>query len=273
MKIKVFGFAAIFVIAVVIVAQFPIVQPQGVQAKQIFICWHHESQGQGDPSWDKCMPDDSVHGHDGHVGDHVSDVCENCGEEPTETAEPTATETIIPSPTPSFNFEWDVKIDCVQPFIRVHNLSDVTVKVNGEIWAGSYLVAKVPPQYEEVGPDQWGGPEGDMPANFVGLLTGWVKVSYKGVLVAQKEINQELNCAPTATPVTPTVTPVTPTATGVTLTPTSTQILPTSTGKPQITPQPVAPTGAADQDFSWVWFVIGGSCLVFFGARKFFKNG
>lgn len=249
--------------------------------------WHYNANGVLAGGFPKCMPDPAI---DAHVAQHsdgeYDTVGEECGEEPTETIEPTATETIEPTTTPDFDFDWDVKINCIQPFIRVHNLSDVTVKVNGEIWANTYLVAKVPSQYEDVPPDWWGGPEGDMPANFVGTLTGWVTVSYGGSIVAQKNISQEMNCAPTTTPVTPTVTEitptvtlvtptvteVTPTVTPVTPTPTTTVVIPTptSTSKPQITPQVPAPTGAADQDISWFWVIVVG-LLSFWGSGKVFK--
>jgi hypothetical protein len=36
---------------------------------------HHESQGQGDPSWDKCMPVSAWNGHYRHDGDVWGDPC------------------------------------------------------------------------------------------------------------------------------------------------------------------------------------------------------
>ena len=68
------------------------------RATQTWICWHHESQGHGqnDSSWTQWMPDDSVHGHAGHIGDYEADSAE-CGELPPPT--PTETQPVPPTPT------------------------------------------------------------------------------------------------------------------------------------------------------------------------------
>lgn len=43
--------------------------------RQVWVCWHHESQGQGQPSWTKWIPDDAVSGHNGHDDDGYADGC------------------------------------------------------------------------------------------------------------------------------------------------------------------------------------------------------
>jgi len=85
---------------------------------QQWILLHHESQGEGDPSWTACMPDDAWSGHDDHEGDWKEGPFNNnrCEEdEPTSvpptvtpvptdvpTEEPTATPTDVPGePTPT----------------------------------------------------------------------------------------------------------------------------------------------------------------------------
>ena len=56
-----------------------------VWAAQTFILIHHESQGNGDPSWTKCMPDDAWNGHKNHEGDWKGGPC-NPDPDPTQPA-------------------------------------------------------------------------------------------------------------------------------------------------------------------------------------------
>lgn len=43
---------------------------------QVFRELHHESQGEGDPSWTQCMPEAAWNGHDDHRGDWQGEVCD-----------------------------------------------------------------------------------------------------------------------------------------------------------------------------------------------------
>jgi hypothetical protein len=168
-----------------------------------------------------------------------------CGNPPTETPFPTATNTPEPSPTPTsttppptWNFKWDQGVNCTQPWLRFHNLNNVTVHVQGEMWLNGVLYKWVPEPYANVPPDQWGGIENDLPQNFVGELFMFDKITYQGVEVGYREIREQLNCAsPTQTP---TTTPPTPTTTS-TQPPTSTQ--------PAETPIPGTPVPAPNTGF------------------------
>ena len=43
---------------------------------QTFRWLHHESQGQSDPSWTRCLPDDAWNGHQRHEDDWQGEVCD-----------------------------------------------------------------------------------------------------------------------------------------------------------------------------------------------------
>ncbi|OGD08987.1 hypothetical protein A2397_05840 [Candidatus Amesbacteria bacterium RIFOXYB1_FULL_44_23] len=237
--------------------------PWGWQAIEIAIAAWPSHQQHGDFEWEGPEED---WGEPGNGGITPADqwCLDNQPTDPTPTPLPTAT----PIPDPEWEFEWSYEVNCVQPWLRVNNLNSETVWVEGEILANDILVARVPPQYSECPPGGWCGPEGDMPANFFGIVTMWVEVSYGGEIVAEKRISEVLNCtqpqAPTATPTEPSETPPTPTpGTGPTNTPTPTTIVP----PPGRTPPPdgvIVDSGADPEDYDenammWnigIWAVI-----------------
>lgn len=83
-------------------------------ASQTWVMWHHVDQGaRHDETWTKCMPNDSINGHNGHTGDYLvsgpysDDDCEHLIVSPTPTntntptpVPPTATNTLAPTATP-----------------------------------------------------------------------------------------------------------------------------------------------------------------------------
>ena len=71
-----------------------VVFPAYAGGKKFWI--HHESQGVGDQSWDKCMPESAWNGHSGHTGDSQGDRCD----ETTPTPEPTESPTPEPTDAP-----------------------------------------------------------------------------------------------------------------------------------------------------------------------------
>lgn len=50
-------------------------QPTSTNTEKLWIWIHHESQGKGDPNWDKCMPIAAWNGHSGHTGDVKGGAC------------------------------------------------------------------------------------------------------------------------------------------------------------------------------------------------------
>ncbi len=159
----------------------------------------------------------------------------NCAPQPT----PTVTQ------PPGWNFEWSQDINCVQPWLRVKNINQVDIHVEGEIWAANYLVSRVPPQYQEVPPGEWGGPEGDMPELFVGTVTEWIEISYQGQLIVRKDFSEELNCTIPDTP-TPTATNPPPTQTGTPPPNPTITAIPTQQETPKPEVQPAPNTGVED---------------------------
>ena len=102
--------AIILALAVAIIGA--VIYTTAAYAGHQWIMLHHVDQGQGQQSFDQCMPLESWSGHDGHVGDWYegpfdNDDCdeEEATDEPEDTPEPTETEepeddpTATPDPT------------------------------------------------------------------------------------------------------------------------------------------------------------------------------
>ena len=192
----------------------------------------------------------------------------HCGTEPTPT----------PTPTPAWKFEWSNFAVCDEEpnevEIRAHNLNNVTVDVDGVIYAqhnGGEIkeLSSVPEPYRACPPDAWCGPDERIENQyswFDGDVWGEAVVTYNGTEVASQVMNKtHLECGtePTATPTatktskptataTPTRTSVGPTATATrtpkaTETPKKTSVKPTATERPVVNQTPVAPaTGSRE---------------------------
>jgi hypothetical protein len=94
-------------LAVIFVAAAVITSTTVALAGHEWIFLHHVDQGQGQESFDQCMPIESWNGHEDHEGDYYEGPYDNEGceenEEPNDTpvVEPSATPTVEPSPTPT----------------------------------------------------------------------------------------------------------------------------------------------------------------------------
>ena len=131
-----------------------------------------------------------------------------------------------PTPTPELRVDWkplavcDVEPDEVE--IRGHNVNSVSIKITGELFAlpdgGTEVrISAVPPQYQEVSPDGWGGPEERIRnhfSSFSGVVYGWAEAhTLDGQLIDRFEMKPtRLLCGeeptPTSTPKpSPTPTP------------------------------------------------------------------
>ncbi len=92
--------------------------------------------------------------------------------------------------------------------IRIHNQTNKTVKVTGEIWAEpegqtASLISTVPIEYQLVKPGEWGGPEERIENhfyNFKGRVWGSAEVSsLDGALMGRFNLEKtDLNCDPPA---------------------------------------------------------------------------
>jgi hypothetical protein len=105
----------------------------------------------------------------GTTRDHIVTAIIDLGVVPATCATPTApasTPAVPPAPTSlveghSFGY-CDIQPDEVE--IRIHNLGTAPISIKGQIFArpiggAPVLISEVPPQYQIVGPNQWGGPE------------------------------------------------------------------------------------------------------------------
>ncbi len=125
-----------------------------------------------------------------------------------------------PTPTPELRVDWkplavcDVEPDEVE--IRGHNVNSVSIKITGELFAlpdgGTEVrISAVPPQYQQVSPDGWGGPEERIRnhfSSFSGAVYGWAEAhTLDGQLIDRFEMKPtRLLCGEEPTP-TPTPEP------------------------------------------------------------------
>ena len=65
---KLFPFLSILVGLVLV---FSSVMSVGATKDHQYYYWHHEDQGKHDESWNKCINEDALHGHDDHSGDYA----------------------------------------------------------------------------------------------------------------------------------------------------------------------------------------------------------
>jgi len=80
--------------------------------------------------------------------------------------------------------------------IRGHNVNSFPINIMGELFAqheGGEVkkISAVPPQYQEVGPDGWGGPEERIRNHysyFNGYVWGWAEANYGGVTFSRHEM-------------------------------------------------------------------------------------
>ncbi len=140
---------------------------------------------------------------------------------------PTPTPTEEPTPTPELRVDWkplavcDVEPDEVE--IRGHNVNSVSIKITGQLFAlpdgeVEKLISEVPPQYQEVSPNGWGGPEERIRNHFSyfsGVVYGWAEAhTLDGQLIDRFEMKPtRLLCGeePTPTPEPTDPAPVCPT--------------------------------------------------------------
>lgn len=142
----------------------------------------------------------------------------NPGPHEVRHCEPPPTPT--PTATPELRVDWkplavcDVEPDEVE--IRGHNVNSVSIKITGELFAlpdgGTEVrISAVPPQYQEVSPDGWGGPEERIRnhfSSFSGVVYGWAEAhTLDGQLIDRFEMKPtRLLCGEEPTP-TPTPKP------------------------------------------------------------------
>lgn len=87
----------------------------------------------------------------------------------------------------STEFSAHVTANCNVIELRMFNQTDRPFLVTGEIWAQQtedalpFLLSTVPPQYQEIEPETWGGPQeridNQFPAGFIGQVWGWAEIT------------------------------------------------------------------------------------------------